>query len=176
VALLSATDAFGCVGEYFSDLVCVLGCAINGLYKPANTQLRSAVENIVRGLASLTSLEAGETKSVYRLFELASAQKPFQGDSSADLSLLKQIYGELCLHVHSATPTQRAGIHHLAAHMRHDTGKLKSLVSVTERTNRAVLSILVRADKKLYVSSSPKVQDLLDEILPKEVRLRALGG
>jgi hypothetical protein len=171
-----SADTLSYIGEYFSDLVGVLGCLIHSLYKPANMLLRSAVESLVRGLAGITLLEAKETKSVYRLFELARDQQVFQGASVVDFSALQQIYGDLCLHVHSATPAQRAGAHHVSAHLRPDTTKMRDLVVTLERVNRAALGVLIRADKALYLTSGPKVQDLLDEILPKEVRLAALGA
>jgi hypothetical protein len=169
-------ETFSYVGEYFSDLVGVMGCAVHSLYKPANMLLRSAVESFVRGLAGLTSLEAKETKSVYRLFELAAHQQVFQDASEVDFSALQQVYGQLCLHVHSATPAQRAGAHHVSAHMRHDTAKLKELVVTMERVNGAALSVLVRTERRLYTANSARVQDLLDEVLPKDVRLSALGA
>lgn len=176
VRLDASSDVFEYIGEYFSDLVCVLACAIHGLYKPANMQLRSSIESLVRGVAGLTSLESKETKSVYRLFELAAMQKPFRDSSATDFALLQQVYGEQCLYVHSATPDQRAGVHHVASHMRQDTNQLRQLIIAVEKVNRASLSILVRADKRLYTTCSPRVRDLLDEVLPKEVRLFALGG
>lgn len=176
VKLDPSSDVLGFIGEYFSDLVCVLACLIHGLYKPANTQLRSAIENLVRGLAGLTSLEAKETKLMYRLFELAGAQAVFVNGSAADLALLQQLYGEQCLYVHSATPAQRTGAHHVAAHMRQDTTQLKSVVAALTKVNQSALSVLVRAHKGLYIGGSSRVRDLLDEILPKDVRLFTLGA
>ncbi len=172
----SSSDAFSHIGEYFSDLTCVLVCLLHGLYKPANMQLRCAIENFVRGFAGLTSLEAKETKNVYRLFEVAAIQKPFQDESLADFVSLQQIYGNLCSHVHSATPAQRAGVHHVSAHMKHDTVKMREVVVDLEKVNRAALSVMMRADKRLYTTANARVQDLMDELIPKDVRLEALGA
>lgn len=170
------SEALDFIGEYFSDLAGVMACMLHGLYKPANMQLRSAVESFVRGLSSIYSLEARSTTSVYRLFELAAAQPPFQGASAPDFATLNQVYGDLCLHVHSATLAHRAGVHYVSAHMKHDTSKMREIVVLLDRINRAALSILVRSNGALYTSSSARVRDVLDEVIPTPVRVHALGG
>lgn len=174
--ILINSDYYECIGEYFSDLIGVLSCLIHGLYKPANMQLRSAIETFVRGVAGVTSLEARQTKNVYRLFEVASQEIPFIGESAPDFATLQQVYGDLCLFVHSATPAHRNGFLNVSVYMRPDTKKMRDLVLILERSNRAVLSIFIRSDKRLYSSCSPKVRDVLDDIIPKDVRLSALGG
>lgn len=175
VDLHAPDDAYEHLGEFFSDLVAALSCLVHGLYKPSGMQLRSAVESLVRGVAGVTSLEARETKSIYRLFEIASGEDPFRGDSVADFATLQQIYGDLCLYVHSGSKAHRAGVYHVALHMRQDTNKMRDVVARVERVCRAALSILVRIDGRLYTACPPRVRDLLDEVLPKDVRLKALG-
>jgi len=171
-----SSESVSHLNEGFADLVGVLGCLVHGLYKPSNMLLRGSVENFVRGLAGLSSLEARETKSVYRLFELAAKEPPFLAASVNDFLSLQQVYGDLCLHVHSATPDHRGGAHHLSVYMRQDTAKMRSVVLAVERASRAMLSILVRSDRRLYTGCSPRVRDLLDEVLPSGVRLVALGA
>lgn len=164
------------LGEAFSDLVAAFCCLLHGLYKPAGMQLRSSIESFVRGVAGVSSLEACETKSVYRLFDIASADSFFIGSGSIDFNRLQQNYGELCGYVHSGTDAHRTGAYQVAQHMRQDSTKMREIVKVLEVVNRAMLSLLVRADSRLYNSYSPRVRDLLDEVLPGEVRLKALGG
>ena len=164
------------LGEAFSDLVAAFCCLLHGLYKPAGMQLRSSIESFVRGVAGVSSPEACETKSVYRLFDIASTDSFFLGSGSADFNRLQQNYGSLCSYVHSGTDAHRAGAYQIAQHMRQDSTKMRDIVKVLETVNRAMLGLLIRADSRLYNTCSHRVRDLLDEVLPADVRLKALGG
>lgn len=164
------------IGEFFSDLVGSLACASNGLYKPANFLLRSSVENLVRGVAGVTSVEARQTTVIHRLFELASNEAPFVGNASSHFIRLKQVYGDLCLFVHSASPAHRTASHELSSYFRQDTAKFRNYVLSVETISRCGLSILVLASHNLYNSLHHRSRDLLDEVLPSGVRLNALGA
>jgi hypothetical protein len=164
------------VAECFSDLISALFASVHGLYKPAHMSLRSAVENIVRGLAGLSSDEAGATTSVYRLFELAALQAPFKGLGTIHFAKLHEQYGELCLFTHSATPAHMVRTFALANFPKHDTHQLRGFVRHFEFVATASLSLLVLANRNLYLQVPPMARELLDEILPVPVKIRAMGG
>lgn len=71
------------------------------LYKPARMMARSAVENVIR-VAVAHQEKDYKVKSVYALFDLALASHTGAPQSLAIIKQLKQLYGELCLTVHSA--------------------------------------------------------------------------
>lgn len=174
--VLMESEATGFLAEYFSDIVGSLSCALNGLYKPANILLRSSIENLVRGLAGVTSTEAIQTTSVYKLFEIAAAEPLLSGQSALHFRGLHQLYGDLCLFVHSGSAAHRDAAHELAQHLRQDTSKLRQYVGRLERVNRAGISLLVLANPLLYTSLHHRARDLLDDVLPSDIRLTALGA
>ncbi len=164
------------VAECFSDLISAFFASVHGLYKPAHMSLRSAIENIVRGLAGLSSEEAGATTSVYRLFELAALEDSFKGLGSIHFVKLHEQYGELCLFTHSATPAHMVRTFALANFPKHDTHQLRGFVRHFEFVATASLSLLVLENRDLYLQVPPLARELLDEVLPTPVKIRALGG
>lgn len=169
-------DVLCLFSEHFSDLVGSLACAIHGNYKSANFLLRSSVENIVRGMAGVTSQMAVQTTSVYKLFEIASTEPLFLGKAESHFKAMHQIYGELCLFVHSGSALHRDAAHELAQHLKQDTARLREFVIFLERINRASLSALVVGNPLLYTSLHHRARDLVDDVLPSDVRLAALGA
>jgi len=161
--------------EFFADIVGSFSSMVHGMYKPANILLRSAVENLVRGLAGVLSSEALQTKSVYRLFEIAQNEPAFTGVSATKIAELHVAYGELCLFAHSATSHHRSGSTHVAAYMRHDTARMREYLRFLERVNSLGLGLLVGCDRNLYLGCTGRVRDTLDDVLPTEVRLWVLG-
>jgi hypothetical protein len=176
IKIAAGSESQSLVCEYFSDLTGALACVCHGLYKPANILLRSGIENLVRGLASLSSLEARETTSVFRLFEIASSTTPFIGLCAPFFQTLQQVYGDLCSFVHSATPSHRSSVNNISSLSRHDTGKLKEFVNYLERINKSAVSILALTERRVYLDALPRVRDLLDDVLPTAVRLEVLGA
>lgn len=170
------TENFNQLSECFSDLNSAIFASIHGLYKPAFMSLRSAIETFVRGISGITSQEAKNTTSISRLFELAADQPVFQEAGKKALTELKKQYGELCSHTHSATPAHMGRSFALANYPRHDTTKLKELTQRNQIIIQSILSILIYSNKKLYLLTPPKARDLLDEIIPSDARLSALGA
>lgn len=174
--IASGSDQYAQLSESFSDLMSALFASLHGLYKPANMSLRSAIETFFRGAAGTTSNEASTTTSVYRLFELAEEQPLFTVGNGVHFSALHQLYSDLCLFTHSATPAHMARTFALANYPRHDTAQFKEVVRRSEQIVLHVLAVLVYGNHGLYLQVPPRAQDLLDEVLPAAVRLTALGA
>lgn len=161
--------------EFFSDIVTSAFSAYHGLYKPSHVTLRSAVEVLVRAGAGNLSDEALETKSVYRLFDIAAECGAYSGHKGNHFSDLKACYGELCGYVHTATPGHMGRIYAFADFPAHDQKRLISFASYHKRIVVGALSILIEDNPVLYNSMPPRARDMLEEVLPAGPRLRALG-
>lgn len=162
--------------EFFSDVVSASFAAFHGLYKPAHMTLRSSIEVLVRGLASVKSDAAVETTSVSKLFDLAGETGLFCGSSEIHFHVMKAEYGELCGFVHSATPGHMARIYAFADFPVSDPTRLSQFARHHQKVIVAALSIMIELNKRMYVGVPPRARDLLDEVIPAPVRIRALGG
>lgn len=163
------------IGEFFSDALAAAFASFHGLYKPAFMSLRSGIETFVRGGAGLASIEARTTTKVFRLFEIAEGQALFSGDAALAFQRLQQQYSDLCLYTHSATPAHMSKTFALANFPKHDTAALEGFAVRLEVTVVAVLSILVQSNADIYLAVPAKARDLLDEVVPATVRIKALG-
>jgi hypothetical protein len=164
------------LSECFSDITSSFFSALHGLYKPAHMSLRSAIETFIRSIAGLFSVEAANTTSVYRLFELARDCEPFSGAAKLHFETLHHQYGQLCNFTHSATPAHMIKNHALSNFPKHGTEHMREWVRHYEATIRAIMSILVFSNRDVYLHASPQAQDVYEEVLPREARLFALGG
>lgn len=176
IALNSTSPQLDQVAESFSDLTSALFAALHGLYKPAHVSLRSAIETFVRGMAGLDSPEAASTKSVFKLFELARGCDAFSNAAAPHFEVLHQQYIQLCSFTHSATPAHMVKNHAMSNFPKQDIESLRNWVRHNELTIRAMLSVLIFSNRSLYLKSTPQVQDVYEDTIPKEVRLFALGA
>lgn len=74
-----------------------------GLYKPARTSARSAIENLVRFLLLHRGVDAMSINSVYELFDEANAIFSTDRKQLGRIHQLRSIYRELCKTVHSSS-------------------------------------------------------------------------
>lgn len=176
VDLANDTPHFEQLAESFSDLISAFFAALHGLYKPSHMSLRSAIETFVRGLAGLNSGEAASTKNVYRLFEIANDGAVFQGAAKPHFDRLHQEYGALCGYTHSATPAHMIKNYAMSSFPKQDIEHLRVWVRHSEAVIKAMLAILIFADKNLYLRAKANAQDVYEETIPKEARLFALGA
>lgn len=166
---------FDLLSECFSDIVSSFFAALHGLYKPANMSLRSSIETFTKGISSLHSTEASTTKSVYRIFEIAKTCDTFSNASEKYFNTVHQQYALLCNFTHTSTKAHMVGNHALTNFTKQDNEQLKVWVSHYEATIKAMLSILILSNSRIYLDTPPKAQDIYEETVPKEVRLNALG-
>jgi len=174
--LKSASPQFDQLSECFSDITSSFFSAIHGLYKPANMSLRSAIETFTRSLAGLYSAEAASTTSIYRLFEVASGCEPFSGLAKPHYDLLHQQYSELCKYTHSVTLAHMVRSHAMSNFPKQEIEPMRVWSRHYEATIRSIASILLYANKALYLRASPQSQDVYEEVIQKEVRLFVLGA
>lgn len=89
--------------EVGSDLILSLFCWANGAYKPAEFQLRSAIENFLK--ASLQSIKDDIIlcKNVSDIMDFASTSTFFNNPiCKSDFEILRNKYSILCAFVHSS--------------------------------------------------------------------------
>jgi len=162
--------------EFFSDIVTSAFSAYHGLYKPAHVTLRSAIEVFVRAGAGNIEAEALETKSVFRLFEVAADSKAYDGTRKKYFDELKTCYGDLCGYVHTSTPGHMGRVYAFADFPAYDAEKLASFAGYHRKIVSSALSILIEDNSVIYTSVPPRARDLLDDSLPAGPRLNALGS
>lgn len=174
---VSATSIhLGQISECFSDITSSFFSVLHGLYKPAHMSLRSAAESFTRGVVGLYSAKEADTTSVYRLFQFAKGCDAFTGRAKVHFDELHQHYVELCKFTHSATPAHMIKNHAMSNFPKHEIEPLRVWIRHHEDTIRAILSILVIANRNLYLDASPKAQDTYEDVVPSEIRLFALGA
>lgn len=92
------------INETISDIGSSIFCWINGAYKPSKMLLRSAIENICKGLASLDDSTILTEQNLYKVFERAKVLHVFVHESACKqlFDSLHADYGMLCSDVHTA--------------------------------------------------------------------------
>lgn len=90
-------------GEAGSDLILALFCWANGAYKPAEFQLRSAIENFIKASLYSEKNDIITCKSVYEIMDFATSSDTFKNPiCQQHLAKLKNAYSGLCAFVHSS--------------------------------------------------------------------------
>ena len=89
--------------EMASDLLLSLFNWVQGMYKPAKLELRCGIENFLKSILSIDTPTAIKEKSVYEIFDLAKADKHFDGKfGQTRINQIRNIYVILCRTVHSS--------------------------------------------------------------------------
>lgn len=89
--------------EAISDMSHGFFLSCIGLYKPARTSVRSAIENFIRLLLLHRGIDALSIKSVFELFDEANVQFSSEPKQKIRIGKLRGIYKELCKTVHSSS-------------------------------------------------------------------------
>lgn len=87
--------------EGISDLAHAFGLTTFSLYKPARMMARSGIENIVRTIVAEKNGDY-KVKSIHSLFDNANDVLRDSSNSQNLIQNLRNLYGDLCLTVHSA--------------------------------------------------------------------------
>lgn len=170
------TSNYEQLSESFSDITSAYFAALHGIYKPAHMSLRSAIETFTRGLAGFNSAEAASTTNVYRLFDLAKNCDPFKNAAAPHFDSIHQEYVALCGYTHTATSAHMVRNYAMSSFPKQDIESLRTWVRHCEVIIKAMLAILVFANKSLYLVASPSAQDVYEDTIPKDARLFALGA
>ncbi|WP_146095720.1 hypothetical protein [Xanthomonas arboricola] len=163
------------IGEFFSDLVSSAFSSFHGLYKPAHMTLRSSIEVLLRACAGVASEEALATTSIFRLFDICRGGAAFAGLAAKHLDKLHACYSDLCKFTHTATQAHMAKTYAFANYPSTNPAQLNVFSEKFYAVIVSGLSVLVINDKSLYLNVPPRARDLLEMILPADVRLSALG-
>lgn len=96
------TDFSKYLAEVSSDLLLCLFNWVQGMYKPAKLELRCSIENFLKSVVSVADASIIKEKSVYKIFDIAKADKHFQNEfGEIRINQLSDLYSTLCRTVHS---------------------------------------------------------------------------
>ena len=114
--------------ESASDCGQCLFLAINGCYKGTRLLLRSSIESFLKGIGLDEIPQIVTEKNVYQVFDDANSIGAFNGTNlKADLH---NIYGDLCMDVHTANSSHMAGVSALKFFPHFDKEEAKKLSAV----------------------------------------------
>ena len=101
--IFKSQETLNYYNEAGSDLILALFCWSNGAYKPAEFQLRSAIENFIKASLYEEWNDVITCKSVYEIMDY-STSSTFFGNTICQKSLsdIKNTYANLCAFVHSS--------------------------------------------------------------------------
>ena len=89
------------IKEAVSDIVLALFCWVHGAYKPANLQLRSSIENFLKGILYESIPTIVEEKRVYLIFNLAKENTIFNNEiGEKHFNSISHYYSKLCQVAH----------------------------------------------------------------------------
>lgn len=123
-------DQFDYLQESVSDCGQCLFMAIHGCYKGTRLLLRSSIESFLKGISLDVAPQIVKEKSVYQVFGDADVVDVFQKTTLKDN--LHNIYGALCMDVHTADSKHMVGVSALKffPHFEKDEAKKISTVYV----------------------------------------------
>lgn len=173
--LTIGSDSHSQLEECFADLTATTWAAVHGLMKPAGMSLRSAVETFVRGVGSIDSSALLQETNIYTLMSSAQALPIFSYPSDTAFTTLREVYKRQCAVAHSS-PQHLTGTTNMSRFPKYTLLEMRSLVVELARVVGALSTVMVNASPSLYTEAPPRVRDLLDETIPREARIRALGG
>lgn len=128
--------------EVGSDLMIALFCMIQGLYKTSKIQLRCSIENFLKALVLIKTNDVTEEKNVYRIFDIAKADKHFVGKvQQKSFTVIQKNYKTLCRTVHGDITTFDS-ISALALLPKYNEKSLRECVKLYNEVTEKFLEIL----------------------------------
>lgn len=144
-----------------------------GLYKPARTSARSAIENLIRFLLLHRGVDAMKITSVYALFDEINASYSAVPDQLIRVGQLRGIYGELCKTVHSSSADYMNLKVPFNTMLTFDETKFIENRNIVRDTCNVVGEILFLEFNGLVQSAHHSQKDILSESVSKTVRSAA---
>ncbi len=138
--------------------------------------LRSSIENYLRFSSGAFDKTGITTTSIYELFDIARKTDPFYGNREIYLDRLRSSYVELCKFSHSASLAHMAGIHALAHFPAFDTRAFQGWLAFAKKCMSAMATVTFIGQPSLYLNAHFKAQELIDLLIPTNVRLSLLNG
>lgn len=111
MVFINEVERIGCIDEisikYFkevsADLILAFFCWVNGIYKSAQLQMRSSIENYLKAIVYIDEPKIIEIKSVYEIFDIAETASGFKNAfCKMRYNILSSEYSNLCATVHGA--------------------------------------------------------------------------
>ncbi|MES2408608.1 MAG: hypothetical protein V4528_14960 [Pseudomonadota bacterium] len=174
--VLTESQEFSHLREAVSDIGSGLFCCLHGAYKPGHMALRSSIENYLRFSSGAFDKTGITTTSIYELFDIARKTDPFYGNREIYLDRLRSSYVELCKFSHSASLAHMAGIHALAHFPAFDTRAFQGWLAFAKKCMSAMATVTFIGQPSLYLNAHFKAQELIDLLIPTNVRLSLLNG
>lgn len=160
--------------ESIADLGSGLLCAVHGLYKQAQTCLRSSIENFVRFSTGVFDENAAATTSVFDLFASARTAPMYASDVKP-LNKLHSIYGDLCKFVHSSTLDQMTGNHALETFPVYSEVEFQAWLSSTRAVVKEYYTALIFTNRAIYLRAHFRTQEVFDLVISAKQRSDLLG-
>jgi hypothetical protein len=162
--------------EFISDLAGALFDWVHGAYKPSRLSLRSAIENLLKGLCFSTRPEIIKQKNVYEVFNSA-AQTPLlaAGPGRQLFARLRYLYSILCVDAHGGNITNMPQISALGYFPRFDAVRAEQLAKIYSDLARDALCLLCLSRSSLLTKMHYENVDIVTSILPNAVK-RSLHG
>lgn len=160
--------------ESVSDLIQVTPLLTQGLYKAAKMLQRSAIENFVRFYLKRSGVAVEVIRSTFELLETAVTHKRTTGEAEVKRRLvrLREMYGGLCLYVHSAANDYVTLSSALAEYPGCDPKILKNTTSDLCTTIRIFTGSLIVSERPTFNGMFHGNQDsVLDVLWPSEKRV-----
>ena len=145
-----------------------------GLYKPARTSVRSAIENLLRFLLLHRGVDALSINSVFDLFDEANTQFSSEPKQKSRIGKLRGVYKELCKTVHSSSADYMNLEVPFGTMLKFDRKKYQVNVDVVRESCTAFTEILFVEFYDLVLISHHSHRDLISEGVAKSVRREAI--
>lgn len=150
--------------ESCSDVGQAFFMTINGCYKGAKLLLRSSIENFLKGVCFDEDNTIVSTKSVYEVFDKASASNVFSSYTSLHERLHNE-YATLCKDVHTSDKYHMEAITALSHFPAFDKTKCKEVQDCLQR----LLSTFITVLSLKYNEEYHKINYAGKEILNREI-------
>ncbi|MBO9429681.1 hypothetical protein [Sulfitobacter sp. R18_1] len=159
--------------ETVSDLSHGFFLTCIGLYKPARTSARSAIENLIRFLLLHRGVDAMSITAVYALFEEANRTFLADEEQFKRIGRLRSVYSELCKTVHSSSADYMNLEVPFNTMLTFDKGKFSDNRDIVRECCTIVGELLFVEFDSLVQSAHYTHRDILSESVSKSVRREA---
>ncbi|WP_065332190.1 hypothetical protein [Tritonibacter mobilis] len=159
--------------EAISDMSHGFFLTFIGLYKPARTSTRSAIENLIRFLLLHRGVDAMSINSVYELFDEAKSSFSSNAAQLKRVGELHGIYRELCKTVHSSSADYMNLEVPFNTMLAFDEDKFSKNRDVLRESCKAVGELLFIEFNHLVQSAHHSHKDILSDSVSGSVRKEA---
>lgn len=172
---IQETDERAYAKEAVSDMSHGFFLSCVGLYKPARTSIRSAIENLIKFLLLHRGVDVLSIKSVFELFDEANTYFSSEPKQKSRIGKLRGIYKELCKTVHSTSADYMNLEVPFGTMLSFDQNKFQSNIDVVRECCNVICEILFVEFHGIVLISHHTHRDLISEGVARNVRREAVG-